>query len=254
MENEDLMDISDNLLGLGSIEKEVSKVAPRFGVTATPKVVRLVRSIASKRAKKVAHNKNLTRGQAIFAQKVNELPTQAVRDLKSGNAQIVDGERYIAAQASGDSGTQELLQSAPNATIGITNLDEGKMPSNASMLLEGIKVEMANDAGTDADDVSYSNIFDAGDLPSAFQNGELEIQADGRVVVPSTPMSKFFTVGGTAMTGAEGARVVMLKAPKMLPAGSKLSINWRKPTNGSLSAANNDFIKVTLIGSETATR
>lgn len=254
--NRETIDITDNLLGLGAIEPVIKQEAIKLGVnTVTPQVADLIKTVAAKRVQMAVYNKNLTRGQAIFAQKVNELPAQSVRDLKSGNAQIVDGERYIAAQASGASGTQELLQNAPNAAIGISNLDEGKMPTNANLLVEAIKVEFANHAtSVNADGVEYRNIFDAASLPSAFQNGELEIMADGRVIVPSTPMAKFFAVGPASFADEKGARVVSLNAPKMIPAGARVQINWRKPTNGALSAAGNDFIKVTLIGSETATR
>lgn len=252
--NEELIDITDNLLGLGSVEPLVKNQAIKLGVEATPKVVNLVKTVAAERVRTAVHNKNLTRGQAIFAQKVNELPAQSIRDLKSGNAQIVDGERYIAAQAVGASGTQELLQNAPNAAIGISNLDEGKMPTNANMLVEAVKIEYGNNAGANPDAVEYRNLFDTGDLPSAFQNGEVEVMADGRVIIPSTPMAKFFAVGPTSFGDNKGSRIVELKAPKMIPAGARVQINWRKPTNGALAAANNDFIKVTLIGSETATR
>ncbi|MFA5670487.1 MAG: hypothetical protein WC967_14705 [Balneolaceae bacterium] len=253
--NTELIDISDNLLGLGNIKPAVDQAAIKLGVQSTPKVVELVKQVSAERVKTAMSNKNLTRGQAIFAQKVNELPAESIRGLKSGALQVVDGERYIAAQASGGSTTQELLQNAPNSAIGITNLNDGKMPSNANMLLEALKVEFANHAtSTDADDVEYRNIMDSASLPSAFQNGELEIMADGRVIVPSTPMAKFFAVGPASFADSTGARVVKLKAPKMIPASARIQINWRKPANGSLSASGNDFIKVTLIGSETTTR
>lgn len=248
------IDISENLLGLGAIEPTIKAEAIKLGVNSTPAITNLVKTVAAQRVKTAVSNKNLTRGQAIFAQKANELSAETLRGLKRGDLQVVDGERYIAALAAGASGTQELLQAAPNAAIGITNLNDGKMPSNANMLLEALKVEFANHATIALpDNVEYRNIMDAATLPSAFQNGELEIMADGRIIVPSTPMAKFFAVGPASFADNKGARVVKLAAPKMIPAGARIQINWRKPSNGALAAANN-FIKVTLIGSETTTR
>lgn len=254
MEKNVINDVADSLLGLGTVEADINAAATKMGINPSQETIRVARSVAASRVKKAVNNTLLSRNQAIFATKAGELPAQSVRNLQNGTSQIIDGERYIAVLAVGATGTQELLRNAPNAAIGVSNLDEGKMPSNANMLLSALKVEIANSAASaNVDAVEYTNQFDAAGLASSFQNGEIEIQADGRVVVPSTPMSKFFSVGGAAMSSDGGARVVKLSAPKMLPAGAKIEVIWRKPANGTLPA-NNNFIKVTLIGPETATR
>ena len=248
-------DVQDTLLGLGEIDNEIGRVSKKMGIQMTPQIRRFARSVASKRSGAVARNRYLTREQAIFAAKVKELPAQTVKDLQSGAAHIVDGNRYIAVRVTSATDTQEVLRNAPNAAVGITNIEDGRMPSTSNMLLSAVKVEIANHATkTDADDVEYTNIFDAGGLPSTFQNGEIEIQANGKIILPSTPLAKFFSVGGAAMVDNGGAVEVPLNAPKMIPAGAKVAITLRKPANGTLFAAGNSFAKVTLLGPETTTK
>lgn len=246
--------VQDALLGLGEIDAEINSISKKMGVKMSPEMKRVTRSVAARRSRSVATNRYLTRDQAIFAAKVKELPAQTVKDLRSGSAHIVDGNRYIAVAVTSATDTQEVLRNAPNAAVGITNIEDGRMPSTSNLLLSAVKVEIANSALSTADAVEYSNVFDAGGLPSAFQNGEIEIQANGKIVMPSTPLAKFFSVGGVAMVDNNGAVVVKLNAPKMIPAGAQIAITLRKPANGALFAANNTFAKVTLLGPETTTK
>lgn len=244
-------DVQDALLGLGSIDDEIGRVSKRMGIKMTPEVRKAVRHIATRRSRIVAKGRFLTRNQAILASKVNELPEQAVVDLKNGVSHSIDGERYIAAKVVAGGGNFEFLRNPPNSAIGITNLNDGKMPSTANMLLSAVKLEIGNSTSGNPDAVEYLNRFDAGDLPSAFQNGEIEISANGKIILPSTPTAKFFANGGVAMVNSKAVEVE-LNAPKLIPANAKIEVSFRMPTNGVLFAADNSFMKVTLLGPETA--
>lgn len=111
---------------------------------------------------------------------------------------------------------------------------------------------VGNKAGANVDGVDYANVFDAGADPNAVFNGEIEISAAGRTILPSTPLRKFFAIGGVAQVNANNGLVeVALAAPKLVRGGELIDITFRGAVNGTLYAADNTFIEVRLIGPET---
>lgn len=208
-----------------------------------------VMEVVKKHVAKVAGN-NYTRDQKIAATKVGELPEQAQAEIARGVSKFHDGVRYIAGQLGAVQGTTELLRSAPNEAVGITNLDEGRMPAGFNMLVTGIALETGA-SGTDdnAATIKYSNIGSTGDFDAVILNSEIEITAGGKTILPSRPASDFFSIGESGQAGENGKRIVYLSAPRWIKSQEKIEVTFRQPGAGAYSTTYN-YIKVSLLGPE----
>ena len=185
---------------------------------------------------------------------MGDLPVQTQKDISSKSKTLVEGFRYVRKKVLDAQSITEFFKDVLDAAVGITNIDKGLLPDGVSLLVSRISIGVANAAGDNVDLPSYENVHDSGGVPTAILNGEIEITTgSGKTLLPSTPMKKFFAVGGAAMVnGQTGAVEVELKAPKMWNPGEKLNITFRGAANGSEYAANNTFLEVILMGPETA--
>lgn len=243
------LDVSaqSTLLGLGNAQ--IQAEAREQGVR-DPKAISFAKVVA---ARAVADS-TYSRDQKIAANKANELNEQFKKDIMSGKATFFDGERYAAKLVTGATGLDEILDSSQNAKVGITNFEEARMPNNSNLLLAAMAIEYGQTTAASGDDnpdqAEYGNIFDAGgNVPLAILNAEIEVKSGGEVILPYTSVSKFFGVNGAALGDAQGRRVVQLSSPKLIKGGDEVQITLKKPDNGGLTAEN-DFIKVSLIGPE----
>lgn len=246
---------ASTLLGLQGFATVFRQAMAKAPVSISPQAAQVVSEIASQEVAKAVGSQSYTRPQRIFASKVSELSTQAKHDIQQGNAKFSDGERYIAHRLLSAAGTEELLRNKPQAEVGVTNFDEGRMPAGSNLLVSAIALEFGSHATeTNVDNIHYSNVVDAGGIPTSLMNAEIEISANGKIIVPSIPVSKFFSANGAAMGNNQGRRVVEIEAPKLIKENDIVGITLRKPANGTLGAVANNFVKVSLIGPETSTK
>lgn len=190
---------------------------------------------------------SFTRGQMVFLSKIQSLGTDIQRRIKEGKASFVDSQIYIAS-AIVAAKVSELFGENLDANVGVSNIDKGRVKTD--LLVESIAVEFASDAAiTDATKVVYSNVLSKSELPAAIANGEIEITAEGKKIIPAMPLADFFGSPATTVAGhGEVRHVKTLQAPKLLQKGQKLEITVRQPDGSAFSVANN-FVKVSLIGS-----
>lgn len=207
---------------------------------------------AGVRAAKVAlRSKVVNRNQAAFALKVNELDSNSIKQVQDGQLRIEKTSLFInkivATGATFDA-TVELLRNPPVKAVGVTNFDDGKAPFN--ILVDKITVGVANAAALNVDAVQYLNVVDAGatGVPTGILNGEIEITAGGRTILPATPLSKFFAVGTAGSVNGGGSKSFSLNSPQWIKKGEQPQITIRGCANGAAFAANNTAISVDLEG------
>lgn len=246
---------STQLLGLGAMlnVNRFRDLVAKSKVQLSPAAENVAVNFAAERVAEAVADSSYTRGQRIMATKVAELPQQTQIEVAKGRAKFSDGRRYIAALITASGGTTELMRSAPEEEIGVTNFDKGDMPSGVNLLAEGVAIEYGFHATkTNPADITYSNVLDADALPTAIANSEFEVVTDTGVIVPSTLTNTFIATNGTAMGTEKGIRVVKFDAPRLIIEKKRVNINIRTPKGIALPTGNH-FLRVSLVGPEIST-
>lgn len=233
---------ASTLLGIGEADVDSALNSMPIAQGQREQVKKVAMTIIANQNRKGA----LSRSQRVLATKVGEFGEDLKAKVSRGKATVVDMSLYIAAKLGAAGSTTELLLNAPDASVGVTNLSNGKLPSGTGFLLTGIQVEFgANAANVAVDAIKYANV--TADADSAFANGELEVLADGEQIVSKLPVSRCIATGEAGAVDAKGSRVYPLEAPKFFKPNASIDINHRSASGGAYAAAHN-YIKVTLIG------
>lgn len=135
-------------------------------------------------AKKVALIKRVTapaplpaknNSRSEFMQRKALLPKEIQDALDRGRAQLVDVNFYWHKAASAVA-SKKMILAADTEAAGVTNVNNAKLPKDYWFLLDGIILQ----SGVNA--TLSTTAF--GDVAAAIVNGDIELKADGKLVMP----------------------------------------------------------------------
>ncbi|MFY9308091.1 MAG: hypothetical protein WAQ28_03470 [Bacteroidia bacterium] len=181
--------------GLSS-EDQVSLLGELVKVPHGAKKIAVVKKIAGAPVAIPGNN-----SRAEFMRRKALLPKEIQDALNSGRAQLVDAVYYWHKAASAVS-SKKMILAADTEAAGVTNVNNAKLPKDAWFLLDAIILQ----SGVNA--TLSSTAF--GDIAAAIANGEFEIKADGKLVMPRQSCEIFKR--GTA----EKAGLYKLENPKLI--------------------------------------
>lgn len=188
-----------------------------------------------------------TREMRYFESKgvLDRLDPNSKRIIAAGNASYYDADFYIRSQITG---TQDVLLTSNQKVVGVSNLNENRLPELTNLIISAVRVAYATHATlTNPAAVKYDNVNAA--VPVALLNGELIIKINDRPVV-ELPISKFFNANGTAPVSfqAQGSNdTIELQAMKVVTPQDVIGVEIKLP-NGLTLGANNHFLEVRLLG------
>lgn len=176
---------------------------------------------------------------------LRRLDTDSQNIILGGKASYYDADYYLRAQITG---TQELLLPSNQRAVGVSNLNENKLPEMTNLVISQVRLAYSTHASlTNPAAVKYDNVNAA--VPVALLNAEIVITINDRPVI-ELPVSKFFNANGTAPVSfqAQGPNdTIELQAMKVVTPKDVLGILLKLP-NGLTLGANNHFLEVRLIG------
>ena len=197
------------------------------------------------------NNKIVTRAQTYFemqAQK-GKLDAETTKAIQQGDMQFFDADYYVRKQI--NAGQTEILNSGNVKRVGTSNLDKNVLPELVNFVLDRVRLAWGTDAGTNVAAVNFSN---AGSIPAAIANGELQILLDDRPIV-DIPASRFFINSATATPNAvQGVSdTVQLESRRLIKPGQPLTILF-KCAEGITLPTGNHFVEVRLMGASNRKR
>ena len=126
-----------------------------------------------------------------FRANMQILPTEVQNAILNRQLTLVDQVLYFT-KALNNNNTAELVQDSDTKVAGITNVNGGKLEAGNYMLLSGIRLRTATvTANADHSILAAANF--TGALNNQVANGELEIVAAGKPLLPRCSNGRFVT-------------------------------------------------------------
>ena len=130
-------------------------------------------------------------GKKIFQKNLDALPKEVQNALSSGKLTMIDNVLYFT-KSLNNNNTAELVQDSDTKVAGITNVNGGKLESGNYFLMTGIRLRTATvTANATPTDLAAANFNST--LNSQVANGELEIVAAGKPLLPRSSCGRFAT-------------------------------------------------------------
>ncbi len=171
---------------------------------------------------------SLFRKQAL--ERVSKMSPDVQKKLIKGQAQISDMVYYACGELAGRS--VDLVDESVNRTLGVTNLDGGKIDKDKEFVLSAVKFAW--------DDNSLKGAY-ADPIPAEVINGEFELQLNGKKVIDNMPMA-IFTDGVNGYNVNKPYAYYVLNNPKHIKPQTTIELEVKTAYNV------NGFLKVYLIG------
>jgi hypothetical protein len=168
---------SNELLGLGNLPAEAPERQE-------------VRSAL--RAKATRLSTTGATGKALFEKMLFRLPQGIRSEVLSGRLQLVDEVIYSRRDLQGGFQELDLMQSADNKAVGVTNLDRQKIEANKWTLVTGFQLKTVTYHASTAPSI-YGGTDQYGLAHPAVLNGEFEMEVGATVVVPNVSCAVFDT-------------------------------------------------------------
>jgi hypothetical protein len=183
----------------------------------------------------------ISSAKAEFEARLRAIDPNLVKAIKSGTVHTVDCEIYTVRHLASDT-TIELMQSADNKKVGITNINNRHLEASTYMLVTGIVLLSKTDS-TNLATANEANMAAAAYdvIPSTIANGELEVKVGDKVLYPRNSNERFIT------TSSDGRRgYVALECPKLIQPLTDII-----PTLYLPAAVANTAVKFILVGVRT---
>jgi hypothetical protein len=123
-----------------------------------------------------------------------ELPKHIRDELAKGNLRLADALIYSIKPVS--SKTIKMFETQDDKEIGIRNISNAKLPKNQALLVSGIVLLAGVSADNTKDAVMSTAYGRMEDFP-AIANGESNLKANKKIIMPETSNNFFKTVGLT---------------------------------------------------------
>lgn len=234
IENDDMMD-DEILEGLGR--------NARVGMSAGIK--RVARGFAARKTQQASLQ---TPGQRFLNSKVANLDPATQKAVKSGNLRFGEGVYYVRKVITGLSGIQEVFQSTDtwDMTVGVTNLDKGKLPDYVNLALRRVEINYVTATGATAKTAQYAPMVNAS-TDDALINGEIEMKVNNRTIF-KLPARQFLNPikNGSPANGYDLKSMVDVKAGEDI----QILIHFA----GTMAGTTPECIEFVLIGDKTQLR
>ena len=195
-----------------------------------------------------------TREQRFLLAKKSKFPKQTLTDLQQGKLRFMDSDITHTAEISEAGGIYDLLRTTNDKEVGISDFDSNKLESGVNVAVGRIKVAYGKAASTDnkkANEIAYSS--DVSVFPEELKKAKLIVKQDNKTEL-KLPVERF-TVGDKSPKTQGEEDVLHLGTPVILveqkPVNIQLEFN---PDQGITAGADDHFIQVRLMGTETATK
>ena len=126
-----------------------------------------------------------------FKSNLNILPPEVQAAIQNRQLTLVDTVLYFT-KALNNNNTSELVQDSDTKVAGITNVNGGKLEAGNYMLLTGIRLRTAT-VTANADHTALAAASFTSTLNNQVANGELEIVAAGKPLLPRCSCGRFAT-------------------------------------------------------------
>ena len=137
------------------------------------------------------------------------LPKEVQAAIQNRQLTLVDNVLYFTRALNNDT-TCELVKDSDTKTAGITNVNAGKLEAGNYLLLSGIRLQTATVA-TNADQAALAAADFSATINPKVANGELEITAAGKPILPRISCRRFVTG-----TSAKWNNYFALDCPKLI--------------------------------------
>lgn len=125
-----------------------------------------------------------------------ELPKYIKDELAKGNLRLADALIYSIKPVT--SKTIKMFETQDDKEIGIRNVSNAKLPKNQSLLVSGIVLLAGISASASKDDVMSTTYNPLEGFP-AIANGESNLKANKKIIMPETSNNFFKTLGLTTV-------------------------------------------------------
>ncbi len=125
-----------------------------------------------------------------------ELPKHIKDELAKGNLRLADALIYSIKPVT--SKTIKMFETQDDKEIGIRNVSNAKLPKNQSLLVSGIVLLAGISASASKDDVMSTTYNPLEGFP-AIANGESNLKANKKIIMPETSNNFFKTLGLTTV-------------------------------------------------------
>jgi hypothetical protein len=125
-----------------------------------------------------------------------ELPKHIKDELAKGNLRLADALIYSIKPVT--SKTIKMFETQDDKEIGLRNISNAKLPKNQALLVSGI-VLLAGVANENTKDAIMATRFDSIEEFPAIANGESNLKANKKIIMPETSNNFFKTRGLTTV-------------------------------------------------------
>jgi hypothetical protein len=115
----------------------------------------------------------------------NLLSQDEVTLINERKLALVDKEVYVKKALGAAVGIRNVIEASDDKTVGVTNLQNGRLPKGKVLVVTHIKVESNANASLTA--AKYTPVI----VDPALTNGEFDMQQNGRVLFEDMPLANF---------------------------------------------------------------
>jgi hypothetical protein len=202
--------------------------------------------------------------RAHMENRIVNLEPRLADGLVNGGKQLVDTAFYFLKSA-GSKTTLDMIADDDSKVPGLCNVSRGRLDQDEPFLLAGIMLLTGVAAGTSQ---AEGLACDFGVIHKNLRNGEFELKANGKTLIPEMSTEVFVThreinslvdVDGTG-TGANAATAVVMgedaKVGLWIPDNPKLiksNVEMKFTLNWGVALPTNTWVKLVLLGTRVAT-
>jgi len=125
-----------------------------------------------------------------------ELPAHIKSELSKGNLRLADALIYSIKPVT--SRTIKMFETQDDKEIGLRNISNAKLPKNQALLVSGIVLLAGVSASASKDDI-MATAYDRLEGFPAIANGESNLKANKKIIMPETSNNFFKTLGLTTV-------------------------------------------------------
>jgi hypothetical protein len=197
---------------------------------------------------------DFTKEQRFLLAKKAEFTKQMQADLAAGKVRFIDSDVQHIAEISEAGGIYDLLRTTNDKTVGVSDFDSNKLEAGVNVAVGRIKIAYGKDASankTAPHKINFSS--DIAAFPPELLRAKMIVKQDNKTLL-RLPIERFCVSDKTSKVQGE-EDVLHLGTPFVLfeqkPVNIQLEFN---PEAGIIAGADDHFLQVRLMGTETAAR
>lgn len=224
--------MNNEVLALYGVAADVQKIAP-------DKVAEISKIVA-----KAFVNSTMTDGQKHLAAKAKLLSQEAQSKLANGQMEFTSLVKYIRRDISLLAGNFNVFEESVDKETGVSNFSKARLSPSENMMLERIELNFDRGTGITTKTADLAPIANTDD--NALYNGEVEIQANGRVIA-NIPVNSFNMPPRGVQGVAGNCNGYNLSAPKLIKEDEDIQIVI-KFAGTMATSTDKDIVEFKLIG------